>query len=133
MFKKSVILSALVLVLTIGVFGAANTTHAQDIVMADSTDVQVNVPADAQVEVQLLEQSGDEGEEIEPLLNQTRTQSRLHVLPDGECVGDGEQLQIRQQLHINEANPEMRQQRLNLGDGTCNQDCLPLRQGGQGK
>jgi hypothetical protein len=133
MFKKSVILSALALVLTIGVFGTINTTHAQDIVMADSPDVQVNVPADAQVEVQLIEQSGDEGEEIEPLLNQTRTQSRLHVLPDGECVGDGEQLQIRQQLHVNEANSEMRQQRLNLGDGTCNQDCLPLRQGGQGK
>jgi hypothetical protein len=133
MFKKSVILSALALVLTIGVFGTINTTHAQDIVMADSPDVQVNAPADAQVEVQLIEQSGDDGEEIEPLLTQTRTQSRLHVLPDGECVGDGEQLQIRQQLHVNEANSEMRQQRLNLGDGTCNQDCLPLRQGGQGK
>lgn len=132
MIKKIAILSALALVLTIGVLGTVNTTHAQEIEADESPVVRVTVQEQAAFEYQYAYQIGDGNEDVDPIMTQSRTRTQMGELQDGECVGDGDQLQIRQQLHVNEHKAEMRQQRLNLADGTCNGDCVPVRRGGQG-
>lgn len=132
MSKKIVILSALVLVLFIGVFGIVNTTHAQEVEVEESPVMQVMAQEEAAFENQYTYQYGEGNGETDPILTQTRTRTQLRELQDGECVGDGDQLQIRQQLHVNENKAEMRQQRLNLTDGTCDGDCVPVRRGRQG-
>lgn len=131
MIKKIAILSTLALVLTFGALGMVNTTHAQDIEVDESPVVQVMAQEEASFEYQYTYQYGDGNGEADPIMTQTRTRTQLRELQDGECVGDGEQRQLR--LHIGTGNQgEMRQQRLNLGDGTCNGDCVPIRRGGQG-
>lgn len=130
MIKKFVLLSALALVVVFGVFATVNPTHAQEIETEESPVAQVMVQEAAELEYAYEYQYGEGNPEVDPIQTQTRTQLREHM--DGECVGDGDQLQIRQQLHTNETQGVMRQQRLNMGDGTCTGDCTTLRQGGQG-
>lgn len=132
MIKKLVLFSALALVVAFGVFATANPTHAQEVEVAESPAVQVMAQEEAEFEYAYAYQYGDGNGDVDPIMTQTRTRTQLRELQDGECVGDGDQQQIRQQLHVNENQGEMRQQRLNQGDGTCNGDCTPLRQGRQG-
>lgn len=133
MIKKIAILSALALVLTVGVLGTVTPTHAQEIDAEESPVVQVVSQEEAAFEYEYAYQYGQGNEEVDPIMTQTRTRSQLRELQDGECIGDGEQLQIRQQLHRDENKAEMRQQRLNYADGTCDGECTPVRQGGQGR
>ena len=132
MIKRIAIFTALALIVTIGVFATVNTTHAQEVEVEESPVAQVMVQEEAEYEYTYAYQYGEGNGDVDPIMTQTRTRSQLRELQDGECVGDGDQLQIRQQLHINENQGEMRQQRLNQGDGTCTGDCVPLRQGRQG-
>jgi hypothetical protein len=133
MIKKIAILTALALALMVGVFGMVNTTHAQEIEAQESPEVQVMAQEEASFEYQYTYQYGEGNGDAIATATQTQTRTRLRELQDGECVGDGEQLQIRQQLHVNQNQAEMRQLRQNLGDGTCNGECTPVRQGGQGR
>lgn len=133
MIKRMAIISALALVVAIGVLATVYPTHAQEIEAEESPALQAMVQEEAEFEYAYAYQYGEGNGEVDPIMTQTRTRTQLRELQDGECVGDGDQLQIRQQLHTNENRGEMRQQRLNQGDGTCTGDCVPLRQGGQGK
>lgn len=132
MFKKIALFSALAILLAAGVFGMVNTTHAQEVEAEEPPVAQVMAQEEASYEYEYTYQYGDGNGEVDPIMTQSRTRTQTRELQDGECVGDGEQLQIRLQQHTNENKGEMRQQRLNVGDGTCNGDCVPLRQGGQG-
>ncbi|MBW6465418.1 MAG: hypothetical protein K0B06_02820 [Brevefilum sp.] len=133
MIKKIAILTVLALALMFGVFGMVNTTHAQEIEAQESPEVQVMAQEEASYEYQYTYQYGDGNGDAIATATQSQTRTRLRELQDGECVGDGDQLQIRQQLHVNENQGEMRQMRQNLGDGTCDGECTPVRQGGQGR
>lgn len=133
MIKKIAILSALALVVAFGVFATASPTHAQEVEAVESPVVQVMTQEEAEFEYTYAYQYGEGNGDVDPVMTQTRTRTQLRELQDGECVGDGDPLQIRQQLHVNENQGEMRQQRLNQGDGTCTGDCTPLRQGRQGQ
>lgn len=131
MFKKIAVFAVITLLLSLGVFGIVKTTHAQEIAVVESPAAQVKTQEEATFEYQNTYQYGEGYGDNDPITTQTRTQTQLREHQDGECVGDGEQQQLR--LNIGAGNQgEMRQQRLNQGDGTCNGDCVPLRQGGQG-
>jgi hypothetical protein len=131
MFKKIVIYSALALVLAVGALATVNTTYAQETEVEDSPAVQVVAQYEAAFENQYAYQYGDGNGELDPILNQTRTRTQMDELQSGEC--EGEPMQIWQQLHVNQHQAEMRQQRLHLSVGTCNEACVPIRRGVQGQ
>lgn len=131
MFKKLAVFSVVTLLLALGVFGLVKTTHAQEIAVVESPAVQVVTQEEASFEYQNSFQYGERNGDSEPIMTQTRTQTQLRELQDGECTGDGEQQQLRLNIGAGQQG-EMRQQRLHLADGTCNGDCVPLRRGGQG-
>lgn len=133
MIKKIIFLSAIALVLAMGVFGTVSTTHAQDAEVEETPVVQVVALEPASLAYEVTFQEGDSVDDADVLMAQTRTRTQLQEHQDGECLGDGDQLQIRQQLHTHENAGMMGQARLRQGDGTCDGDCIPLRMGGQGQ
>ncbi len=132
MIKKITLLSALALVLAMGVFGTVSTTHAQDVEVEEPPEIQVVAQEQASLEYEYTYQYGEGEGTADAIMIQSRTRTHLHEYQDGECLGDGDQLQIRQQLHTHENAGMMGQGRLRQGDGTCDGDCVPLRMGGQG-
>lgn len=135
MFNKIAILTALTLVLAVGALAVVTmTTHAQEMAVEESPAVEAMLQEEAVFEYQYAYQYGEGDGDPDPIMTQSRTQTQTRVLQDGECDGDGEQLQIRKQLHVNNNQSTMRQQRLNqnLNLGDCNGECAPLRQGNQG-
>ena len=133
MIKKITLLSALALVLSMGVFGTVSTTHAQDAEVEETPVVQVMAQEPASLEYESTFQEGEGVGDADIVMTQTRTRTQLHEHQDGECLGDGDQLQIRQQLHTHENAGMMGQGRLRQGDGICDSDCVPLRMGGRGQ
>jgi hypothetical protein len=114
MSKKILIALGTVLVITLGVVGFVGTTYAQDIDTDSESVDALSEPEQATFEYEYANQAGEQNGE-DPIMTQTRTRLREDQV-DGECTGDGDMLQVRQQLG---AQGEGQQQRLNLGDGTC--------------
>jgi hypothetical protein len=138
MSKKIMIMAIITLIVSAGILGVVGTTHAQEIetfeANKESEDLAVPViePEEASYKYEYKFSLGDQNGDNDPIMTQTRTQTQLRDLQDGECARDGEPQQLRLNLGA-ENQGEMNQQQLKLGDGTCNGDCVPLRKGGQGQ
>jgi len=143
MMKKTIITLVITLVLAAGVLGVVRTTYAQDIdtesveTLSEDAAVPDEVPVCEPVMAEYAYeyayeyavQFGDQNGETQPVMTQTQTRSRL--LQEGECTGECDPIQ--QRLNLGAGNQgQMKMQRLQLGDGTCNGDCVPQRLNGQG-
>lgn len=128
MIKKIAVISALALVLAIGVFGTVNTTHAQQIEVDEAPATQ----EEAAFEYQYTYQYGDEKGEVVSIMTQTQARTQMGEVQEGECDGEPLHTQLRQQLNVNQNEMRQLQQNKNLRDGSCNGECVSLRQGGQG-
>lgn len=114
MSKKIWIALGALLVLTLGVVGLVGTTYAQEVEEEPEVLDAFSEPEQATIENEFAYQYGEQNGD-DPIMTQTRTRLREDQV-DGECTGDGDMLQTRQQLGAQGAG---QQQRLNQGDGTC--------------
>ena len=139
MIKKTFIAVVIALVLGMGVFAVVSTTQAQDISTEEASvesaetapAAPVAEPVEMENEYEYAYQYGEQNGATDPIMTQTRTRTQLRELQeDGECTGecDPQQLQIRQNLNTGQ-QAEMRQDRMNLMDGTNNGDCVPQGRG----
>jgi len=138
MIKKILVIAVMTLVVTAGVLGVVSTTHAQELepVEVNETPEELAVPVvepeEAAFEYEYAFQYGEQNGDNEPILTQTRTRTQLRDLQDGECTGESDPQQLR--LNTGAGNQGvMKQQQLHLNDGTCDGDCVPQGQGGQGR
>ena len=134
MIKKIAVISALAIVLAIGVFGTVNITHAQQAEADEVPAAQVMTQEEAAFAFQYAYQYGNENDDAVSTTTQSQVRTQTRELQDGECDGEPIQRHLRTQLHRDQNEMrqmnQLRQVRQNLRDGSCNGVC---RLDGQGQ
>ncbi len=133
MIKKIAVISALALVLALGVFGTVSTTHAQQAEAEEAPAAQVITQEEAAFGYQYAYQYGNVNGDAVSTTTHTQAQTQTRELQDGECDGEPIQQHLRKQLNVDQNEMrqlnEMQQVRQNLRDGSCSGACRLVGQG----
>ena len=133
MIKKIAVISALAIVLALGVFGTVNTTHAQQAEVEEAPAAQVMTQEEAAFEYQYAYQYGNVNGDAVSTMTQSQVRTQTRELQDGECDGEPIQRHLRKQLHVDQNEMrqlnQIQQVRQDLRDGSCNGQCRLVGQG----